>query len=74
MTAQFDHHGRVHMFRVSLAPRADGRIGPPLEVIVDGLDPRGRTIRCRKRERWRVAYEGVDPKRDRLIYCVVEVL
>jgi hypothetical protein len=74
MHAQFDHHGRIHMFRVSLAPRPDGRIGPPLEVIVDGPDPRGSTIRCRKRERWRVAYKGVDPKCDRLIYRVIEVL
>ena len=39
MNAQFDYDGGTHTFQVSLGPRPDGRIGPPLEVIVDDLAP-----------------------------------
>jgi hypothetical protein len=74
MHAQFDHNGRIHTFRVSLAPRPDGKIGPPMEVIVDGAEPRGGALRRRKRERWRLAYDGVDREHDRLVYRLVEVL
>jgi hypothetical protein len=74
MNAQFDHNGRVHTLKVSLAPRPDGRIGPPLDVIVDDPEPRHRTIRSRRRDRYRVVYDHVDAEHDRLIYHVVEVL
>jgi hypothetical protein len=50
------------------------RSAPPLEVIVDGLDPGDRTFRRRKRERWRLAYDGVDAEHDRLNYRVIEAL
>jgi hypothetical protein len=43
-------------------------------VIVDGPDPSDRTFRRRKCERWRLAYDGVDPEHGRLNYRVIEVL
>jgi hypothetical protein len=45
-----------------------------LEVIVAGSEPRDSALRQRKRERWRLAYDGVDPEHDRLNYRVIEVL
>jgi hypothetical protein len=74
MNAQFDYDGRTHTFRVSLAPRPDGKIGPPLEVIVDSAELRDSALRSGKRERWRLAYEGVDAEHDRLNYRVIEAL
>jgi hypothetical protein len=74
MNAQFDYGGRIHTFKVSIAPRAYGKIGPPLEVIVDGPEPQRCVPRRGKRERWRLAYEGVDAEHDRLSYRVIEVL
>jgi hypothetical protein len=74
MNAQFNHNGRTHTFRVSLAPRPDGKIGPPLEVIVDGPDPGEPDLPLRRRERWRLVYDGVDAEHDRLNYRVIEVL
>jgi hypothetical protein len=74
MNAQFDHNRRIHSFKVSLGPRPDGRIGPPLEVIVDDPEPRHRTVRSRRPGRCRVVYDHVDPEHDRLIYRVIEIL
>ena len=73
MNAQFDYDGRTHTFQVSLGPRPDGRIGPPLEVIVDDLAPQQYAPK-RKPRRWRVLYDRVDAEHDRLVYCVIEVL
>jgi hypothetical protein len=42
-------------------------------VTVDGPEPR-ESRRRRKRERWRLAYNGVDPEHDRLNYRVIEVI
>jgi hypothetical protein len=72
MNAQFDYGGRVHTFRVSLGPRPDCKIGPPIDVIVDACDQ--HDCRPRRPARWRVAYEGVDPEYDRLCCRVIEVL
>ena len=38
MNAEFHRNGRVHIFQVSLGARPDGRISPPIEVIVDDLE------------------------------------
>jgi hypothetical protein len=72
MNAQFDYDGRVHTFRVSIGPRPDGKIGPPVEVIVEG--PEQRQCAPRRLTRWRVAYDRVDAEHDRLVYRVIEVL
>jgi hypothetical protein len=72
MNAQFDYDGRVHTFRVSIGPRPDGKIGPPVEVIVEGPELRQRATR--RRTRWRVAYDRVDAEHHRLVYRVIEVL
>jgi hypothetical protein len=74
MNAQFNYGGRIHTFQVPIGPRPDGTIGPPTEVIVDGSETGDSTLRRRKRERWRLAYDGVDPEHDRLNYRVNEVL
>jgi hypothetical protein len=73
VNAQFDYDGQTHTFQVSLGPRPDGRIGPPLEVIVDDLAPR-QDASQRSSRRWRVMYDRVDAEHDRLVYCVIEVL
>jgi hypothetical protein len=73
MNAEFHHNGRVHTFQVSLGARPDGRIGPPIEVIIDDPAPPGYAGK-RKLTSWRVAYDHVDAKHDRLIYRVVEAL
>lgn len=72
MNAQFDYSGRVHTFRVSIGPRSDGKIGPPVEVIVEGPEP--RQCVARRRTRWRVAYDHVDAEHNCLVYRVIEVL
>jgi hypothetical protein len=51
-----------------------GRIGPPLQLIVDGEELRQRTIRSCWRDRYRVVYDHVDAEHDCLIYRVVAVL
>jgi hypothetical protein len=48
------------------------RSGPPVEVIVEGLEP--RQCAPRRRTRWRVAYDRVDAEHDRLVCRVIEVL
>jgi hypothetical protein len=50
MNTRFDYDGRIYTLRVSIGPRSDGTIGPPLEVIVDAPDPGDLTVRCCKRE------------------------
>ena len=73
MNAQFAYDGRIHTFQVSIGLRPDGRIGPPLEVVVAGTEA-GQYAIQRKHTRWRVVYDRVDSEHDRLVYRVVEVL
>jgi hypothetical protein len=58
---------------LSLVPRSDGKIGPPVELIVDDQEP-GHSNMLPRRTRWRVTYDRFDAKHDRLIYRVIEVL